>query len=116
MNHNALFLSLRNLLALAGCALCCQTPAVAQTVIRGAVPGWPGNTAYYAPQNVYQYAPAQPVVQVQSNYAPQPAYNTYYAPTVANRIAYAAPAQATSIVTYVSATGKDVGTCTAAAP
>lgn len=102
MNQLNVCLSLRNLLAL-GCALCCQAPAVAQTVVRGAVPGWPGNTAYYAPQNVYQYAAAQPIVQVQSNYAPQPAYNTYYAPAAASRIAYAVPAVGSYQVSYAGA-------------
>ncbi len=80
--------------------------ATAQNVIRGAVPGWPGNTAYYAPQNVYQYAPAQATLVVQSQYSPQysqqPAY-TYYAPAAQARIAYAVPATGSYQVSYAGA-------------
>ncbi|QDU31507.1 hypothetical protein ETAA8_66660 [Anatilimnocola aggregata] len=84
--------------------------AVAQNVIRGTVPGWPGNTAYYAPQNVYQFAPAAPVVQAQ--YAPQAGQPTraYYAPASASRIAYAVPAVGSYQISYAGAAQPGVST------
>lgn len=102
---------LQNLLATLTAAVCCGTPAVAQNVIRGTAPGWPGNTAYYAPQTVYQYAPAQAAPVVRAQYAPQPT-TAYYAPASAARIAYAVPAAGSYQISYAGA--NQPGTATAA--
>ena len=93
---------LRNLLAALTALACGAAPAVGQNVIRGTSPGWPGNTAYYAPQTAYQYAPVQAGV-VQAQYAPQPGVTAYYAPASAARIAYAVPATGSYQVSYAGA-------------
>lgn len=99
MNH-----TLRNSLLLLSGILCLGgQPACAQNVIRGTTPGWPGNTAYYAPQNVYQLAPNGVVPAIQTQYAPQPGQTSYYAPAAATRIAYAVPAAGSYQVTYAGA-------------
>lgn len=78
--------------------------AFAQNVIRGTTPGWPGNTAYYAPQNVYQLASNGVTPVMQTQYAPRPGQTTsYYAPAAATRIAYAVPAAGSYQVTYAGA-------------
>jgi len=91
---------LSSLLAAIGCLLTLEcSPANAQNVYRGAVPGWPGNTGYYAPQNVYQIPPGGAPV-VTARYAPQTAY---YAPAATQRIAYAVPAGGSYQISYAGA-------------
>lgn len=95
---------LQKVLATCTALMCCGGPAaLAQNVIRGTAPGWPGNTAYYAPQTVYQYAPPQPAPVVQAQYAPQPAVTAYYAPASSARIAYAVPAAGSYQISYAGA-------------
>ncbi len=101
----------RNLLAALTALACGAAPAFAQTVIRGTVPGWPGNTAYYAPQTAYRYAPIQAAPVVQAQYAPQPNV-AYYAPSSAARIAYAVPAAGSYQISYAGA--NQPGTATTA--
>jgi hypothetical protein len=84
--------------------------AVAQNVIRGTTPGWPGNTGYYAPQNVYQFAPNGTAPAVQVQYAPQPGYSAYYAPAAATRMAYAVPAAGSYQLSYTGANQPGLGT------
>lgn len=103
--------NLRCLLVVLG-SVCClgNQAAFAQNVVRGTEPGWPGNTAYYAPQNVYQISPGG-VVPGQAQYAPQ-VQASYYAPAAATRMAYAVPAAGSYQVTYAGA--NQPGTATTA--
>ena len=102
----------RNLLAALTALACGAAPAFAQNVIRGTTPGWPGNSAYYAPQTSYQFASAQTPGVVQAQYAPQPGVTAYYAPASAARIAYAVPATGAYQITYAGA--NQPGTATTA--
>ena len=100
----------QKLIAALAATLCAAAPALGQNVIRGTAPGWPGNTAYYAPQTVYQTIPAGGAPVVRAQYAPQQAVTAYYAPASAARIAYAVPAAGSYQITYAGANQPGVST------
>jgi hypothetical protein len=107
MTTNLTSLLIRALAAISACLAAGGQVAYGQNVVRGAVPGWPASSGYYAPQNVYRFTSGSPIVQAQFT----PGGTTaYYAPPATSRMAYAVPAMGSYQVSYPGAAQPGVAT------